>query len=177
MVWILLFSIFILSACTTDKKELNVEEDTFSVQTENGNNNPPECPTNLHVLMGINVSTDSVIAYSRKECYSSSDIELECIVENEKAGDGFYVYDVPYIERLENNVWVRLYNHTQKLDGNLDAARWKLCAVDGNTTEKNSTVLTILSDEMEPALTAGEYRFVVFLSDKILYAPFIINGS
>lgn len=140
-----------------------------------GNPDPPEITSenrSLHklLLMEEDSSYDAVFVEAKEKLYSIDSEVISCILTNANIGKGFYYYEIPYIELKKDDQWVRLFNNSERID----VAQWLFCGTDDNTTIPNSCQVNIELSNVEPAITAGRYRFVIFTPENTLYAEFDI---
>ncbi len=108
-----------------------------------------------------------------KRTYSLEDEYVSAELVCNKVGVGFYFYGLPAIEKEENGVWVRLAYK------NSDPAReqWCICAVEDAESINFSTNVNVRFDSLCDNLSEGNYRMVVFLTDRIIYMPFEVVGE
>lgn len=160
--FIILMSIFAISCTSCDSKQnqiiCNKDPELLSVEDRN-----------IHQLLGISEdeSYENIVIHSLKETYSTDDEKLTCVVTNENIGKGFYYYNIPFIEKNIDDNWVRLNNTTSNPE-------WYFCGADDKSVT-NECHISTLFENIEPSLTNGEYRFVIFTAEKVLYTNFIIK--
>lgn len=161
---ILLFVFLLLFGCNSNA--LPIE----------GNSNPEPISLEQQQIQAfldveVNSSYDNIVAKMEKDSYPLDSEEISCLVQDNNVGKAFYLFEIPFIEQKIDGSWVRLYYDSERLD----VAQWTLCAVEGNTTEPNSTRYIVRLEDIIPKVTPGEYRLVVFTAQKTLYAPFILT--
>jgi len=121
----------------------------------------------------------NIICYSEQEVYPADTERIDITVENQNVGKGFYVYDLPYIEKNTDGEWVRLefdeefYNNFMAMAND----KWPYCYIENSETTPFSTRVCILpAEELAEPLTEGDYRAVVFVGKETIYAPFKIEN-
>lgn len=140
-----------------------------------GNPDPPKITSenrSLHklLLMEEDTSYDAIFVKVKEEAYSIDSEVISCIITNANIGKGFYYYEIPYIEQKKGDQWVRLFNNSERIG----VAQWLFCGTVDNTTIPNSCQVNIELSNVEPTITAGRYRFVIFTPENTLYAEFDI---
>ncbi len=120
----------------------------------------------------------NIICYAEQEVYPADTERINITVENQNVGKGFYVYDLPYIEKNTDGEWVRLkfddeFFNTYMARGD---SKWVYCYIENSKTTPFSTLVCILpAEQLAEPLTEGDYRAVVFVGKETLYAPFKIE--
>lgn len=161
---ILLFAICFLFGCNSKSASIegNSDPEPFNLEEQQIQN---------FLDVELESSYDNIVAKMEKDSYSLNSEEISCLVQDNNVGKAFYLYEIPFIEQKIDDNWVRLYYNPKQLD----VAQWTLCAVEGNTTEPNSTRYIVRLEDITPKVTPGEYRLVVFTAQKTLYAPFTLT--
>lgn len=113
----------------------------------------------------------NIICYTDKEEYSPDEEKITVTVENQNKGKGFYVCDIPNVERYSDGEWVRLNYYPA---AHAIPERWAFCAIEGRSDINYSTNVSIWTDELEDEWTEDEYRAVIYVGREIIYAPFKI---
>ncbi len=113
----------------------------------------------------------NIICYTAEEEYSPDVEKITVTVENQNKGKGFYVCDIPNVERYSDGEWVRLnyYPAAHEIP-----ERWWFCAIEGRSDINYSCNVSIWTDRLEDQWTEGEYRAVIYVGREIIYAPFKI---
>ncbi len=120
----------------------------------------------------------NIICYAEQEVYPADTERINITVENQNVGKGFYVYDLPYIEKNTDGEWVRLkfddeFFNTYMARGD---SKWVYCYIENSKTTPFSTLVCILpAEQLAEPLTEGDYRAVVFVGKETIYAPFKIE--
>lgn len=127
-------------------------------------------------LPGLGVEDENdysnIAAYTEFTEYTKDVESIKCTIIDNNPGKGFYFFPIPFIEHLTADKWIRLRYEPIDLDYE---SRWAYCAIEGNTTKPNSTLVIFFPKYLVNELVMGKYRLVVFVSDQIVYAPFIIK--
>lgn len=159
----LIFSIIFLFGCSPDTSKIAGNPDPESIKAE-------EQRIDGFLNVEVDSSYDNIIAKTEKDTYPLDVDMITCTVQNSNVGKGFYLYEIPFIEHKVDGEWVRLYYNSERLD----VAQWQLCAIEGNTTEPNSSQYVVNLNDISPKVIPGEYRLVVFTAHKTIYAPFTL---
>lgn len=164
-----------LIACDGQNSQLSSSESAQTSRSYVKNTNPTyQKDTNNIIIIGIENETDysNIRASTEREKYNISEVSIRCTITNYNAGRGFYFYPFPFIEKLQEKKWVRLDYQPFGLN---NLVSWAYCAIEGNKTKPNSTMLTFSPQYLLDSYTQGSYRLVIFVGDKIIYAPFIVE--
>ena len=113
----------------------------------------------------------NIIAFTEFETYTSDFEMINIIIKNKNPGKGFYFYMIPFLEKMEDGEWIRLNYYTSILSNESNLA---FCGIEGDKTSQFSTRTAILSDFLSDKPSTGDYRAVVFVGARIIYAPFKI---
>lgn len=164
IITILLFVFLLLFGCNSNTLQIEGNSDPEPISLEE---------QEIQDLLDIEVdsSYDNIVVKMEKDSYPIDSEEVSCLVQDNNVGKAFYLYEIPFIEQKIDGNWVRLFYNPN----NLTTAQWTLCAVEGNTTEPNSTRYIVRLEDISPKVTPGEYRLVVFTAKKTLYAPFTLT--
>lgn len=130
---------------------------------------PESCP--FDVILETDYS--NITVETEFPSYSKDVDEISYTLTNNNVARGFYFYFMPYIEKYQFGEWVRLSYYPPEYEN--DASKWHLCALEGNTTDKYSTLQYLDPEYVSPKMTKGKYRLVVFVGDQIAYAEFEIT--
>lgn len=127
---------------------------------------------NIHEMLDITPETDygNIVAYSNEATYGIEQKNLMVTVKNNNVGKGFYLYSVPYLQVKKNNDWENIDYSEEKF-----VCQWLYIGEEGNTDLPNYTILTVPTEILENKPETGNYRFVIFTKDTILYAEFTIQ--
>ncbi len=163
IVILLIFIPFLIVSCSTPSENSTPTNPDVS-QFENGYHD-----------FGIDVETEqdysNIIAFTEFETYTPDFEEINITVKNENQGKGFYLYMIPFLEKLEDGEWIRLEYDMSLLT---NESNWGFCGIEGDKTAQFSTQISILSDFLIDKPSTGDYRAVVFVGATIIYAPFKI---
>lgn len=122
-------------------------------------------------LLDVDVETD----YDHIKIELDNDIypldfdKIICKLTNENVGKGFYYYYIPFLEKQEDDEWIRLSYTPPEIRYD---ATWHFCAIEGNTTEPNSTLKYLHSEYINDDLEPGKYRIVIFVGPNEYTAEF-----
>lgn len=171
-----LVCIAVIGGCSKEDPNLSKNEES-SPYVPNTDPVPIENPDqSFSDMLGIYNETEytQITVQSTKSVYSLKDDKvIACDVSNQNIGHGFYVYAVPYIERLDDGKWIRQCN--KYATDEQFHLQWTYCGVENNKEGINSTRLSIAYDDISPKVTPGHYRLVVFTPKNIHYAEFEIQ--
>lgn len=160
-----LLLLFLLGCNTSPADEL-LEEDT-------GLETRPEFldDTNIHSGLDIESETDysNITAATEQPTYDKTVDEIKVNIQNNTVGKGFYVHSNCYVEKKEGEKWIEVHHEYRTV------AEWMFAGVEGNTDEPNRTVLMVRTEYLEDKLEPGDYRVVVYLKDRAIFAPFTIT--
>jgi hypothetical protein len=172
---VLLLAAIMLMSCNGPVSSAPSIQNNQNNATHVKNTNPSYQQDNNAVPMrGVINETDysNIKAYTEQDKYALDVKSIRCIITNENVGKGFYFFPAPFIEKLLENKWVRLDYQPAELS---NLVSWAYCAVEGNTTKPNSTMLTFVPQYLTDGITRGSYRLVIFVGDKTIYAPFVVE--
>lgn len=127
----------------------------------------------IHKMLNIEEESDydNLFAEALESTYNTSDDSITCKVTDRIPGKGFYYYEIPFIEKNINGEWIRFLNKSNQLD----VASWFFCGIEGNTSKPNSCNVKANLSDFKPKIDEGEYRFVIFTADKMIYANFNVE--
>lgn len=164
VITILLFVFLLLLGCNSNTSQIEGNSDPEPISLE-------EQEIQDFLDIEVDSSYDNIVVKMEKDSYPIDSEEISCLVQDNNVGKAFYLYEIPFIEQKIDGNWVRLFYNPN----NLNTTQWILCAVEGNTTEPNSTRYIVRLEDISPKVTPGEYRLVVFTAKKTLYAPFTLT--
>ena len=110
----------------------------------------------------------NIIAFTEFEKYTTDFEMINIIIKNENPGKGFYFYMIPFLEKMDDGEWIRLNYDTSVLS---DESNMAFCGIEGDKTSQFSTRTAIVSDFLIDKPSTGDYRAVVFVGARIIYAP------
>lgn len=113
-------------------------------------------------------SYDGLYAESHSPVYKLDDEFISCKIINKHFGKGFYFYEIPFIEKKVDGNWIRLFNNSDRIDN----AEWFFCGVQDKKDISYTADVRIKLDDVEPEVDQGDYRFVIFTAENVLYADF-----
>ena len=122
----------------------------------------------------LNYSDDfsHIEIYTEKSLYKSTDNVIKCRIINHLAGNGFWFCYNGFIEKEINGRW----DNEPLTDEYLDQIQWFFCAVPAMPDSEFSTLSILYTESLKnKKLTAGNYRFVVLVEDKILRTEFTVE--
>ena len=171
------------STATDETKSKNESEEDSKADIESSRNIPtapnsdPELLSDEGYLRYNSIGVqneekyDNITVRTEKNTYNISETEIKCILTNENVGKGFYYYYFPMIEYKEDNEWIRLAYYPPESEYD---EQWYFCAIEGNTTEPNSTITTLFTEYVGQEIIPGEYRLVLFIGPNKYYAEFAV---
>ncbi|MBE5938848.1 MAG: hypothetical protein E7266_00485 [Lachnospiraceae bacterium] len=177
LIGIIVLSLLICCGCADkqDSRETKREKEALSVEVNTDPIFSEDDYWEEYMLDGINVSDtgEYVSIYSEKEVYYTTDEYISCILKGTELGTGFYYYGIPYIEKYEDDTWIRLQHNSK----NIAMAQWCICAEEDGEDRYASCKLSVTLDNVSSRIDEGTYRFVVFFPDKVMYALFEMRGG
>ena len=165
LICVSMFCAVIIVACSSSDKNGDNSEYPAVTEPEFAGGND----WNEEFDCGIETDCTNIVAVTEFEQYSTDVERINCTVTNNNIGNGFYIYDIPFIERLQNDKWVRVDFWTDAL---MYENNWGFCYIKDNTTKPNSTRVVFLTEYLLEDFCPGEYRLVVFVGCGKVYAPF-----
>ncbi len=127
----------------------------------------------IHTELNIQTETDygNIAAFTEHESYPLAVEIIFCTVRNNNPGKGFYRFDVPFVERLQDGAWVRLDYQPP----GIQYSNWVFCGKESKKSESQEAFLYFLPRYLQSKWTTGEYRLVVFAGKNTIYAPFAVT--
>ena len=109
---------------------------------------------------------------STQEFIKNKDNQIVCKIINNNVGNGFYYYQILYIEFKNKGEWQRLAYYPPEIfyEGN-----WFYSGVEGNNTEPNTAEVYFEKENLKDELYEGQYRLVLFVGPKVFYANFKVT--
>ncbi len=125
-------------------------------------------------LENVENETDysNIIIYSDCQAYPNDATEIALVLTDNNIGKGFYFYPIPFIEKKQNGEWIRIAYRDPS--ANYEST-WHYCAIENNTAQSNSTIVTLLAEYLEGGFSTGEYKVTVYVGDKKVSTTFKIN--
>lgn len=162
-VWILLI-LLTLSSCSSPTEE----GVTLTTPEGYGATDLPGSP-----LPNIENETDysNITATTEYDTYDPNVERIRIKVTDNNPGKGFHVYNDPVLQKKEGDKWITIGSSYPGVPG------WIFVAQENRADEPNSTYIVYLTKYSDRELTAGDYRLVVFLIDRMLYADFVIESA
>ncbi len=165
---VLLFFILILpfTSCEKNAQENDsYTEPTFDLSLKSKDH---------YFIENVENETDysNIILYPEFQEYTEDAEEISFILVNNNIAKGFYFCPTPFIDKKQNNKWVRIeYNDPSINYEN----KWYYCAIKNNISVPNSTIITILSEFLDGGFSEGEYKVTVFVGDKKVFTTFKVK--
>lgn len=113
---------------------------------------------------------DNLFAETELLTYPRDAEKIFYTIENRNTGKGFFYFSVPFIEYKDNGSWVRLAYYPP--DYNEEGGRWYVCGVEGNRDISYSCRGVFYPEYVLNEIEEGEYRLVLFVGDRKIYAEF-----
>ena len=139
--------------------------DTISFNTIAKEDFPGQNPLNVPV----ETDYDNIKVELENNIYPLNFDKIKYTITDKNVGKGFYYYYIPFLEKQKDDKWIRL-SYTPPETQYEEA--WYFCAVEGNTTEPNSTTQYLIAKYINEDLTTGKYRLVLFVGPNEYTAEF-----
>lgn len=136
---------------------------------------PPDSPYGLEENTGHDYS--QITAEAEQVEYPADTEKINIKITDNTPGEGFYLYAYPGLEKKIDGQWEPVAMSGQTLQDALydDGFLWGF--VMRPDSEYVWTVSSIKRDYLYEPWTAGDYRAVIFLGDRKIYAEFKIVDS
>lgn len=148
----------LLAACTSNYQPGDVENSNPPPYFKDGYPEPEE------VEKRYETDYSQITATAEQESYPVNAEELIVNIRN-PSNKKFIFYQSCYLEQKSGWSWKRLNHQPDSLHFGFGWMR----AMDGYT------ILTVRPENVRQTLKPGEYRFVVFVGNEVLYAPFTLT--
>lgn len=121
--------------------------------------------------LDIEPETDysNIVAAAEHETYSKDVDKITVIATNYNVGKGFYIHSDKLLQKEKNGRWVNVKYYASPMSD------WWFAGVEGNKTEANDFHTYIFPERDQIKFSKGNYRLVLFLPDRLLYANFKIE--
>lgn len=113
----------------------------------------------------------AIVAVTEFAEYSRDTEKINITVTDPNPGKCFYVFHVPFLEAFRNNEWKRLNYRPPTL---MEEGSWIFSVVPPNTEKLSGIEFTIEKEHLMDDFYAGDYRAVVFVGDRKVYASFTV---
>lgn len=97
--------------------------------------------------------------------------KINLTVTDQNPGKCFYVFHVPFLEALRNGEWKRLNYRPPALT---EEGGWIYSVISPSAEESSGIELTLEREYLFDDFSTGEYRAVIFIGDRKVYAPFAV---
>jgi hypothetical protein len=105
-----------------------------------------------------------ITAYPVQESYPLSAEEFAVYIQN-PSGEPFYFYEICFLEQKVGSSWKRLNHQPQNIRND---PGWMRSLTGG-------WQLSVRPEDIRQKLKVGQYRFVVFVGNEVLYSPFALT--
>lgn len=179
--FILTFSILFcfLTGCKTETPNAPSPDESFSAGSPPDEPEPYFSPGEADRLPAFddyeNETDYSAIAAEAEFPEYSRDTEtVKVTVTDQNAGKSFYVFHTPFLEVFRDGEWKRLNYRPPELS---EEGSWLYCCVDPKSEKSSGIEFVFKKEFLKDDFDAGDYRLVIFVGDRKIYAPFTVVGA